>query len=395
MVKAASTPATASAIQLSAWAIIVLTVIAGAATLLMPAPAGQSAGTFHGEFATSLMVVVLNLGAAALFLVSLGGFSAKLKLAYVAMCAAFVAQSIGFVQIPLLSIAGELGSAWVKQGWVVLPFLSSALLTYFGVRGFARLFGVRGWLTSISLTQAIVVAVAVLLTFMPHAPWHESEFSFDATIALEVISGLECTFAAMLAFQVSRQSSQLYKLPMQLLTAGLISEIASVLIQVPAAFLLTNGLDLTANGTAIAPQVVGGVILVWAAVAFHGVPSREQAALPSAVSEAGRTALDAVMSLASLVSAPAGIESSSETLRVITSNLQPGQAISPEDEDRLAQCYLAIESYLDKRELVRPQPVAAMRNRTELVYGEALTQSKFWQTVRQTPPGAGPALSSA
>jgi hypothetical protein len=266
--------------------------------------------------------------------------------------------------------------------------LSGALLVYFGVRGFAKLFGVRGWLTYIGLTQAIIVATTVIIAFLPHAAWHESEVFFDATISLEIISGLECAFAAMIAFQVSRQSSQLYKVPMQLLAVGLLSEIISVLIQVLAGFLIVNGLDLTANGTAIAPQIVSGIILIWAAVAFHSVPSREQAAEPTA--DAGRVALDAVVKLASLVSAPANIAASTETLRSITSQLQPGQSISPEDEDRLAQCYLAIENYLADRELVRPQPVAAIRTRTEQTFGQALIQSKFWQTVRQTPPGAGP-----
>ena len=73
----------------------------------------------------------------------------------------------------------------------------------------------------------------------------------------------------------------------------------------------------------------------------------------NATKEQITTALDMVTSSASLVSNIQAVDSILETVRVITAKLEPGQAPTKEEDQRLLQVYLRLEQYLMTKEPLR------------------------------------------
>lgn len=371
------------AIMLWAWVICGVALLAGFATLTVPTPPGVTPIVFHGGFATSSMITILNAGAAGLFVVGLHGFTRRLKLAYAVMCLGFIFQALAFIQVPVLNVFRLGDTLWSKGGFIILPFILTALLVYYGTRSFARLFGVGKWWTSGTLAQIIAIAMALILTVLPHAPWHQPEYYFDVSVALTAFTSLQFVFAALLAFLVARQAGTVYQYPMRMLGWALGAGATGAIIQDLAAFFIPNGIDLMSTGIGLIPNVLGGFLLIWAAVAFNAIANNESAT-PNTTLSNTHISIDAIIFLAGLASNRSRIDQPLDVVRAITAGLDPKAPIAPADQSRLAQSYTAIESYLTTSEPVRHYDLPNLRQLVERKFGTSLTGSSFWQLVKKT-----------
>lgn len=372
-------------IRIWAWVISLAAFGCGVATLWLSAPSDLNPAIFHGNTAASVIFMVLSLGAAGLFLGGLHGFSRRLKIAYGIMCAGFGLTGLASVQIPIMNILSLQDTVWAK-GLIAAPFILAAWLIYYGVRQFARLFEVSKFWSSGILAQVVAIIAAAATVTLPHAPWNQPEVFFDASVAITTFTSVQVQFAVLLAFLVAWRTGQVYRRPMRLLAWALLLVVIGTIVQVGAAFVITNGIERVSGGIAIIPQVMGMLILVRAAVAFNSVsePLRQRVVVDDLAT--GRLAVDVVVYVAGLVSNPQNIDSALEAVRSLTARLTPNSHISMADEQKLAKSYLEIEHYLAKNEPVRRYSATELRVQTETVFGESLLRSQFWRSVQLVKP---------
>ncbi len=357
--------------------IYALAITAGMGVFLMPVPAGADPAVFHINSIASVMFTVSSLGAAALFLLELNGFSDRLKMAYTLMCAGFSMTGLYSIQLSVINILSLQNTSWA-QLFITVSFASAAALLYYGMRKFARLFGVHLLRNSSLAAQTVAVGSAVGLVLYQHSPGAP----FDARVGLMTFTAIEALFAGWLALLVSTHAGAGYRRPTRLLGAALFLLMVGSVIQVVASFAVTHTIDGLSDTIALLPQVLGAFVLVRAAVLFPGIDDAKQKPTTSADVASGRVAIDVVVYAAGLVSNPHNVDPALDALRAITAQLKAGSRVSSSEESRLAKSYLEIEHYLDAQEPVRQYPTAALRKKIEQMFGEGLAKSKFWQQIR-------------
>src|ERR1700740_2342343 len=129
--------------------LITLVVVFGA--LLLPLSAANDTWAFRSQLAVSSALALMYAGAAALFMVSLKVYKAKMRRAFTALSTGMLLTALGTMHLPIANGFHLLDSVWSKSGLIILPFLLSVLVIYIGIRGFARLVGTNTILTKASV----------------------------------------------------------------------------------------------------------------------------------------------------------------------------------------------------------------------------------------------------
>ena len=183
------------------------------ATFLVPVSASMASmpGLFYWSLAATTAQAAAYIGAAILLMLGVQVYKAKLRAAYIAIAVSIVITALGTIQLPLIDIF-ELGNtALVKGGIIVLPFVLSGLIVYFGARGFARLVGITSFLTRGSLVLPGIIVIVVASTFLPHGAISTDEMTYDISNGILLWSGLFYASAAGVAWQAWRHTGEHYK----------------------------------------------------------------------------------------------------------------------------------------------------------------------------------------
>jgi hypothetical protein len=93
-----------------------------ALSYLLPVPIGVQGGVkgFRIFLDLDILVVCLDIGAAALFLHGLKGFKPQLKLAYILICLGIIFLGIANLQLPIFEIINGFGGKWITTGGIQL-----------------------------------------------------------------------------------------------------------------------------------------------------------------------------------------------------------------------------------------------------------------------------------
>ncbi len=374
--------------------VVIVTVLLAVVTLWAPSPSTQSAFGFHAQFLEGVVTAGLLVGAAPILLLSLRSFTPKFKRAYAAVCAGYGIMSLSFLQIPLLTFVSPkiVDLPWVSSGAIVLPFAVSAGLLYAGTRSFARLFGARGPLTWWWLMIVTSLACAGIGIILPHAAWDgQSERVFDGTVGSVFITVVPVMFAGLVAYQAKARASALYVPFLKGIAAVTLCATLSPWLELLAAYVIHNGIDVVASGIMLIPLVIAGAALLVVAVQFNSQMANEQYVVPQATqadaaADTSRLAIDAVTCVAQLVSSPQAIDPILDSVRAVTSNLAPGQPVSPEQQAILLTVYQKLEDYLATQEPIRRRSALEVRQIVQKTLPPTLAASSFWRQLPQAVP---------
>jgi hypothetical protein len=164
-------------------------------------------------------LVVLYLGISWLFRSGLRDFSPHLKLAYGLICAGYIVTGVGVAVAPMAKFSPDPGQGGLFYAQVVPAFIVSNILIYLGSRIFAQRLQVRSWLTSYWAVFGVTAAVAGASVWLPHARPEASEMMFDLHVAGSLTVALLAAASALLAYAVSRRTTQMYARAMRWLGA--------------------------------------------------------------------------------------------------------------------------------------------------------------------------------
>jgi hypothetical protein len=378
-----------------------VTVLIAATTLLvvggslaLPVPQQNDWFGFHAYFGITLAIALLNVGAAILFMMGVGGFTKALQRSYLFISIGIALLGLSLAQLPLVIYSGHLEEFWRDSGLAALPIVAALVVLFVGTRAFARLFTIKNITTSPLIALGAVVLLSVLFSVLPHAPISTTESMFDMQNSFSVLNTVIVALGMLHILQVKRVASIMYTaalawlaLAFGTMTVAGLGYLFALLSFGDQQWYLTGALPLI-------PTCVAALFLVRSAYAFNAVTVQGQGDFtkrdvtrtffgtrhkPGA--DAPLSSLDIIMYAANLASDSRAVDPILDRMRYITSRLEPGQPLSSSDEAELSHVYLELEEYLLHKEPVRKFSKEELRTKiTERLHISA--QPTFWNSLR-------------
>ncbi|HSX01249.1 MAG TPA: hypothetical protein VLF67_03310 [Candidatus Saccharimonas sp.] len=366
--------------RLAASLIIGLAATIGLLTLLLP-PHPSASFTELGlrlSLILTTAVMVLQIGASALFIWSLGGFKQQLRIAYLFISIGIILFGVAYFQTPILIYLDQTASFWVTAGVVSIPFIAPVLLYYIGVRRFASLFGYKSlwtstWFAAALSIGATAVVVACAQVLQPSIGGSISSVGFSVWVS--VIFGL----VAIILLNIRGRASEIYRQPLGWFATALFIETFSGLLY--TTLVLTGTYDLVApSGALDLPHVLGSLAFLMSGYYFKLI---NESTVPVGTSSV--LLIDIVVFAASQASNPSQINTLLDTLRAITaSQAQQGLLhLTPQEEAALRKVYLGIEQYLINQEPLRQFTLQQIRDRVKSNF--KLSDEAFEAAINPSP----------
>lgn len=373
---------------------LALAVVASLLTLLVPAPAGIDPSAFRSLFFITTFLIVTHFGGALLFWLGLKGFTPSFKAAYRWLVLGFIMLALGFVQLPVVVLLNASDSAWSRYGLVAIPFMASVVFIYIGVRGFAKLFGVRSVLTSAWKAFGLALIVASFSLLLPHN--NPNVNVAESTILISLFAGMLPSafnlWTVILCYQTRKQAGSLYAAATAWLFVYLAIDSASSIFGFVARLFEPGQSIVFETGIGYILYAIAGVVLLKAGVEFNkisitqpsSVPVGEQSFFgkPKNIRVTTESLTDIVLYAAGLSSNVQAIDPILEEVRMVTADHSAGQAFNDLQQQRLADVYLRIEAYLSSQEPVRPVGSVELRGQIKTKFSGLLQQNPiFVQTA--------------
>lgn len=374
--------------------IIVVTVMLAAAvallTLLIPSPHDIAASSFHSLCFITSITIIAHFGGAFLFVLGLRGFSTQFKAAYIGLVIGFATLAIGLIQLPVFAIFHLNNTSWASI--VAVPFVISLLSLYIGARGFARLFGVRSWLSRAWIAIPALFVIAGLTMLIPPAP-HDPAISSDMAVQLGKISLVIpagfATWTAILAFQARKRAGSLYIPATAWLAIYLGLDSLNSIVGVVVRMVQPDQVELFNNGYLYIVYAVSGLVLLKAGLEFNKIRfGRDVVLLPTEQTFFGRPKnvetgekgglADILTYMAGLASDQEAIDPILDELRLVTVNLEAGRSLDADQQERLAEVQLRLENYLAEQEPIRPVDRQKLRESIRNQFAPLLQQNPIF-----------------
>jgi hypothetical protein len=348
---------------LTALLIAVTLVVPLFAVLLTEPPSSGRVGIeFDLYIYVSIATTLGFIGAAILFIMGFGGFTAKLKRAYGTICLGLVFYGLAQFQIPVLTVTNQLETTWTRSGFIAIPFLVALIALFWGMRLFARLIGVKSIWASPWFVFLLSAAAAVVATFVPHFGPSSAEVAFDSSVAFSTWGSGIIAASAILALQIKRAANVSYTNALAWMFIAFLG-IALVGIHYLLSIILLGDRSEYAEGVGtLATYCFAGLIFIRAAYAFNAIGTQPVSSdmqrnffgHPQEITESGTvSSIDIVVYATQLVSNPSAINQEVDRVRSITSSLGADRQLTPTQTSMLKEVYLSIEYYLTDKEPVR------------------------------------------
>lgn len=376
--------------------VICVALTAAAISKALPVPDHNTPVSFYAYMGATAALAVLYLGASLLFLLSLRGFTKTLRRSYGFICFGFTLFGLAFLQLPLQVYGGSVQKLF-QSGQLAAGFFFVALLTLIiGMRQFAALFGVRGLATKWWFIIVPPLVLAGLYAMLPHFPTATPEFRFDAANAFDVINGWVDAMMIVQLVQIKKIAGVQYTRALAWMIISFVLQLAAVSGYLIAVLPLGDKAWFLVGAVPLIPLIMAGLSLVTSAHNFSKITA--EASDPSlklitarnffgrplrqpVSGTSGPSSVDIVIFAANFASQPRDIDQLLDTVRVMTSRMREGTQLTPEDEGKLRETYLAIENYLLTREQARTFTKQSLRQ--TIANGLRLTNSpdNFWSTL--------------
>ncbi len=304
----------------------------------LPVP-NQLEATGQAGPAVLAAFTMVSLGAAVLFLSSLGAFKTGFRKTYYLISAGIVTRSLSvIVFVALQYISAGLAS---HSGLIPLR-LTGAILVYLGIRKFALILSLGGRTTSYKIIIAFA-AIGIVALSVYH--YLSGSTSIAVTIGhcydwAELVLYASCIF---LTTRIKAATGSQYRRPLGWFTAALTSycigstlTLLNAYAHMPIAFIASVGLA----------YLVSYILFLVAGYSFAASTRHKQEHLVSS-----STPVDIVVYTASLASQPQDVDPILDGLRIVTARM--GAELGPADIEELASIYRHLEDYLITQERLR------------------------------------------
>lgn len=334
------------------WIIIVISIIAGVLFLL-------DIRDNHPEWTTLYWIMVsltcaqgvMTFGAAWFFLSGLKNFKPGLRKAYILLCIGVLA--FGLSQAQLIPMAYLDIKWWVTNGFFTLPYMTSFIFFFLGVRQFAKVLGVKTKWTSWPLAALASFATAGVLVMIPHAPSPLASGQYATVVGFTTVVSVFFAFAAGAAFRLRREIGPLYTKALTWLAIGLSIGVIGGFHYVFVEMAVRIDWYYAGNLTVLF-MFISSALTLYSGYAVREINEISSSYVPKRVSPDPLVFVEIVTYITNLVSRPTELDVALDDLRVVTSQLSPTQSkLESTQEQKVIKVYRKVEEYLVKKERLR------------------------------------------
>jgi len=234
---------------------------------IVPLPDATNNFSFKLDLAVTTTLAVAYSASAVLFLVSLRLYKAQMRHAFITLSIGVLLTAISIIQIPILTVLSLTNSFWTASGLEGIPFVLSVVFIYAGVRAFARLVGTHTVLTKVGATLAVITALSLVSTLLPHAQATSSEQQIDTVNAIVVWLGLVALASALIVLQIKQRIGAHYANAMAWLFAALMGSVLAILASLVSTLVSGDDIALVTTLINVATLAIG-VMYMRAGYAF-------------------------------------------------------------------------------------------------------------------------------
>lgn len=353
-------------IKIVAWVTVVTALLAGALTLLVPAPASGSAAAFHSSLLQSVVITIVQLGAGLLFIWGLKGFKHELRVAYGIIAAGVVMLGFSDLQLPVIAYFDLSQSMYVSSGMIVIPYIAPTLLVFFGERLFAKLFNIKSIWMSFWFVMVAGVACAIAAVGLAQFVTVTGNKDFTASIVISAWTSIFLIASTSMVVNIIRVAGAVYRDALRwLVAARAVVTLTGVSYTLVLIFFGDKNF-FSEYGFVLIPGVISALLILRSGYAFKLI-NEDPAARPA---QQIVTIIDVVTFAASQASNPAALDATLDTLRAITSGIREGDhAITSEQQESLKAVYADVERYLVEKEPIRRLTAQDIRRKGAAYFG--------------------------
>jgi hypothetical protein len=352
--------------KIIALATVVLALAAGACTLLIPTPSTEGGAAFHSSLLQSVITVVVQLGAASLFVWGLKGFRHELRVAYGIICAGIVLLGFSNLQLPIVTYFDLSESIYVRGGIITIPYIAPALLVFFGVRLFAKLFQLKTIWMSFWFVMVLAVFCAACAVGLGNVLAPSSGKEFAASIALSAWTAVFLLASTLVVLSVKRIAGPIYQDALRWFAAARVVVTLTGLAYTVVLIFFGDQSAVSKYGYILLPSALSAFLFLRSGYGFKLI--NEDDARQTAAKTVNL--IDVVTFAASQASNPSQIDAMLDPLRLMTAELGGGaHTLTSEQQETLKQIYARIERYLVEEEPLRRLTTEGVRRKCAQYFG--------------------------
>lgn len=336
---------------------------------------------------TALSTALLNIGAATVLYMALGGFKYKLKVAYRYICTSQLFLAAGIGQYPVIAILDASDSAWSTFGLDNIPFVLSCLFGYVGLRMLAKLLDVKSRLLNPWMVLVAVAGLSVLALFIPtnHSDL-SAGFTYEKVpFLLSLLESLGLYLVTALIYLVKKRAGTLYTMAFRWFFWGYAIYLVANILGLVLGWLLPAEPALSMLNLFFP---VGAAVLLASAVSFNRIRFTEKrlaAAPKEGQPERAASSVDILITVAGLVSRPSDVDVIMDDVRIISAKLGDSKTLSPKEQAKLGQAYIRLETFLVNDEPVRKFNALDLRQMLDIRFRNVVNEPAFWKIIDTQP----------
>lgn len=350
--------------RIAAWVTLVIAILAAAASLLVPVPAGEDPTNFYVSVVPAVATPLLYIGGSIVLAMGFGAFTNKLRRPYIIISIGLTVWGLSYLLLPLLVITNQINNNTILAA-AALGSTGTAIFTFIGIRMLAKLFNIKTLATKWWFVLLGIIGLSSLIAFAPHAPYNSSEFESDMANVMIMLPNIFFLFGGYLVLLIKRQASVSFTNALAWLYLSMFfTAVLAFGGSTIASLVLGSAGNHIINAIAIFPSCIAGALFLRSAYSFNQiVESTDVQGVSVARNFFGKPlqprrattadSIDIVVYAASLASNPKEVDTVLDDMRVITSRMQQGEHPSAQDDQTLMHTYLQIEDYLLTKEPLR------------------------------------------
>lgn len=360
-------------------AIIIVTGVLAYLSTLVPAPSDiPKWAAFHVPFILYTIYGAFHIAAAGYFLRGMRGFTSDFKKAYRYITWGVIILGVTQLQTPILQATYLWSSPWNNWNGPDVMYLGGVVLILIGLRKFVALLGIKAAIARPAVIVGLLVFGAVIAMLIPYASAYGlSTVQYRCNLVIIMESAMVSVVMAALAFRVRRTIGAFYQKSsfwFALAVAGTAIGTAQTALM---AFVGYNNFYVLYGFYSFVPVIVA-MLYLRAGYSFMKM-TRSQGRKTSNFSS-----IDLVVYADSLVSNHAGLESSLDKMRAVTSTIKSSRDLTDAHQATLQKVYLDIEAYLANDDPVRRYTKQELRTRIARQFDlDHNAQPLFWQNLPQ------------
>jgi hypothetical protein len=345
------------------WAAVSLVVIGGITALI-------ALGTDRAALpvTVALTTAFTSLGAVLLFFMGIKDYTDVSRRAYILVCGGVLLYSLAQLQFPVFAVIDS--TAWLTSGGVLLPYVFSIILIFWGMRRYAKLLDIHTPWRSFLLAFGSAIAGALLVGLVVQG-------DLALLLQFETLLSIVLFFSMMVALRIRSVIAARYRAPITYMAASFGMLTFAAFHHVVTAAVLPLDSWYLASELPSLPSLFAAILFIRAGYDSASVSRRD-------VVQVGKASpVNVVTYVAGIASRPAEIDPILDKLRLITSTSSKSGQLAAGQEKLLADIYIEIENYLIKHEVLQKIDMKRLRSMVRNRFAfDVSTKSPFWSLFK-------------